>query len=67
MDACCKRGKGLVLMFTDKKQTKNVLINFKVTEEQKAAIEQMAKNKNMTVSKLIMYLLEEEYQDQQNK
>lgn len=54
-------------MFTDKKQTKNVLINFKVTEEQKAAIEQMAKNKNMAVSKLIMYLLEEEYQDQQNK
>lgn len=66
MDARYERRR-MVLMFTDKKQTKNVLINFKVTEEQKAAIEQMAKNKNMTVSKLIMYLLEEEYQDQQNK
>jgi uncharacterized protein (DUF1778 family) len=66
MDARYERRR-MVLMFTDKKQTKNVLINFKVTEEQKTAIEQMAKNKNMTVSKLIMHLLEEEYQNQQNK
>lgn len=48
-------------MFTDKRQVKNVLINFKVTPEQKTIIDEMAKNRNMTVSKLIMYLLEQEF------
>ncbi|HRC81755.1 MAG TPA: hypothetical protein PLF27_10255 [Sedimentibacter sp.] len=53
-------------MFTDKKQNKEYLINFKVTEEQKETIKQMAKSKNMTISKLIMFLLEEEYKKQNN-
>lgn len=54
-------------MFIDKKQVKNVLINFKVTPEQKEVIDEMAKNRNMTTSKLIMYLLEQEYKNPQIK
>lgn len=52
-------------MFIDKK--KNVLINFKVTEEQKIMIDQMAKDRNMTVTKLIMCLLEQELKNPQIK
>jgi len=54
-------------MFTDKKQVKNVLINFKVTPKQKEVIDDMAKDRNMTVSKLIMFLLEQEYKNPQIK
>jgi len=53
-------------MFTDKKEIKNVLINFKVTSEQKAVIDEMAKNRNMKVSQLIMFLLEQEYNNPLN-
>lgn len=54
-------------MFIDKKKVKNVLINFKVTEEQKATIDQMAKDRNMSVSKMIMCLLEQELKNPQIK
>jgi len=54
------------MMFTDKKEIKNVLINFKVTSEQKAVIDEMAKNRNMKVSQLIMFLLEQEYNNPLN-
>ena len=47
-------------LFTDEKEIKSKLINFKVTQTQKAVIEHMAAERGMKISELLMCLLEKE-------
>lgn len=49
-------------MFIKEKEVKNKLINFKVTEKQQAAINELAKVLGMKKSEMFMYLLEQEWQ-----
>lgn len=48
-------------MFIDKPEKKDTLMTYKVTKTQKQIIIQMAKERGMPVSEMLMYLLEQEY------